>query len=104
MTGVQTCALPICFPVTIFPHAILTSYEDYSDALKALKDGEIKLFYDDKLAVEYYIVKSNLFHLIKSVDNLVSKKKVQAISANKELADIFNNGSRFVLPRSSTCS
>ena len=75
-----------------FPHAILTSYEDYSDALKALKDGEIKLFYDDKLAVEYYIVKSNLFHLIKSVDNLVSKKKVQAISANKELADIFNNG------------
>ena len=30
MTGVQTCALPICFPVTIGPVAVLPSYYDSS--------------------------------------------------------------------------
>ena len=80
------------FVLKDFPNAVLTSYEDYPEALNALKNGEIKLFFDEKLAVEYYIVKNNLFHLIKSLDNLVSKKKVQAISSNKELIDIFNKG------------
>ena len=29
MTGVQTCALPICFPVTILPNSIFTIEKDY---------------------------------------------------------------------------
>ena len=45
MTGVQTCALPICFPVTIQEKAIRAKEHQYqadADKIRTEKDAQIK--------------------------------------------------------------
>ena len=75
-----------------FPNANLKIYEDYIDSINALKKSEIDVIYDDKLAIEFYTVQNNFFHLIKPLNNLIIKNNVHTITYDKEKADIFNNG------------
>ena len=75
-----------------FPNANITIYEDYIYSIEALKKSEIDVIYDDKLAIEFYTVQNNFFHLIKPLNNLIIKNNVHTITYDKEKADIFNNG------------
>ena len=74
------------------PTATVKVYEDYKDIIEALKNQEIDLIYEDKLGFEYYTVQNNQFHLIKPLNKLVKKTKVQAITSSKEKAEIFSKG------------
>ena len=40
MTGVQTCALPICFPVTICPSIAITCLDQVGKEIRVYDDGE----------------------------------------------------------------
>ena len=75
-----------------FPNANINIYEDYKESIEALNNNQVDLIYDDKLAIEYFSVQNNLFHLIKPLDNLITKVKAQAITTKKENAEIFNLG------------
>ena len=75
-----------------FPNANIKIYEDYIYSIEALKKSEIDVIYDDKLAIEFYTVQNNFFHLIKPLNNLIIKNNVHTITYDKEKADIFNNG------------
>ena len=75
-----------------FPNANIKIYEDYIYSIEALKKSEIDVIYDDKLAIEFYTVQNNFFHLIKPLNNLIIKNNVHTITHDKEKADIFNNG------------
>ncbi|BAK72172.1 transporter substrate-binding domain-containing protein [Arcobacter sp. L] len=75
-----------------FPDSNIIIYNDYVESINALRNNQIDLIYDDKLAIEYFSVQNNLFHLIKPLDNLITKVKTQAITTNKEKAEIFNKG------------
>jgi len=75
-----------------FPDSNIIIYNDYVESINALINNQIDLIYDDKLAIEYFSVQNNLFHLIKPLDNLITKVKTQAITTNKEKAEIFNKG------------
>lgn len=74
------------------PHAKIVSFEDYKELLEALKNEDIDFLYDDKIAIEYYSVQNNLFHLIKQENNLILKTKVHAISSSEEKIKVFNDG------------
>ena len=56
MTGVQTCALPICFPVTIggAEEQIKTLVMDISNLAMELKEQNFMGFADDKTRSEFY--------------------------------------------------
>ena len=75
-----------------FPNANLKIYEDYIDSINALKRSEIDVIYDDKLAIEFYTVQNNFFHLIKPLNNLIQKNNIRTISYEQQKIDIFNNG------------
>ncbi len=75
-----------------FPNANLKIYEDYIDSINALKKSEIDVIYDDKLAIEFYTVQNNFFHLIKPLNNLIQKNNIRTISYEQQKIDIFNNG------------
>ena len=49
MTGVQTCALPICFPVTIHRNSNdLIAFDEFADQIQALPRAKIEpMFYSD---------------------------------------------------------
>ncbi|MFY9090229.1 transporter substrate-binding domain-containing protein [Arcobacter aquimarinus] len=74
------------------PTANIKIYEDYKDIIDALKNQEIDLIYEDKLAFEYYTVQNNQFHLIKPLNKLIKKTKTQAITLDKAKVEIFNKG------------
>ena len=47
MTGVQTCALPICFPVTIIKmDAMELAYRRAVDDMQSITDDEMKGMFD----------------------------------------------------------
>lgn len=75
-----------------FPNVNITIYEDYIDSIEALKKSQIDVIYDDKLAIEFYTVQNNFFHLIKPLNNLVIKNNIRTISYEQKKTDIFNNG------------
>ena len=75
-----------------FPNANLKIYDNYIDSIEALKNNEIDLIYDDKLAIEFFTVQNKSFHLIKALNNLTLKHKINALSNNEEKAKIFNDG------------
>ncbi len=75
-----------------FPKAKIVVYEDYIDSINALKNLEIDTIYDDKLAIEFFTVQNNLFHLIKPLLNLSINNDIHVIANNKEKIDIFNQG------------
>ncbi|MDD2895707.1 MAG: transporter substrate-binding domain-containing protein [Aliarcobacter sp.] len=75
-----------------FPNANIKIYEDYIYSINDLKESKIDVIYDDKLAIEFYSVQNNFFHLIKPLSNLILKNKIQTITYDKEKAAIFNKG------------
>ncbi len=75
-----------------FPNAKLKIYEDYFDSMNALINSEIDVIYDDKLAIEFYTVQNNFFHLIKPLNNFIQKNNVKTISYDQQKVDIFNAG------------
>jgi signal transduction histidine kinase len=75
-----------------FPNSTITIFKDYKESIDALKNKEIELIYDDKLAIQYFSVQHNLFYLIKPLDNLIKKFKIHAITTTNEKAKIFNEG------------
>jgi signal transduction histidine kinase len=75
-----------------FPKANIKIYENYIYSINALKEEQIDVIYDDKIAIEFYTVQHNFFHLIKPLDNLIIKNKIQVITYNESNAQIFNNG------------
>ena len=76
----------------IFPNSKIYIYEDYIYSIDALVAGKIDVIYDDKIPIEFYTVQHNFFHLIKSVNKSIIKNKIYAISHDKKLAQIFNDG------------
>lgn len=80
-----------------FPNAKITIYEDYIYSIDALKNKQIDLIYDDKIAIEFYTVKYDSFHLIKPLTNLIIKNKIHAISYDVDKIKLFND-SFFKIP------
>jgi signal transduction histidine kinase len=74
-----------------FPNAKITIYEDYIYSIDALKNKQIDLIYDDKIAIEFYTVKYDFFHLIKPLSNLIIKNKIHAISYDIDKIKLFND-------------
>ncbi|AXX88745.1 hypothetical protein CKA55_12665 [Arcobacter suis] len=75
-----------------YPNATIKLYKDYDKLIEDLENNELDLIYEDKLAVEFYTLRNNLFHLIKSLDNSILKNSVNAITYSQDKADLFNNG------------
>ena len=75
-----------------FPNANIKIYEDYIYSIEALKNKDIDFIYDDKIPIDFYTVKNNFFHLIKSVNNMILKNPVHAIAYDEKNAKIFNEG------------
>ena len=75
-----------------YPNATINLYKDYDILLEDLKNQKLDLIYEDKLSIEFYTLRNNLFHLIKPLSNLILKNNIQAITYNKQKADIFNAG------------
>ncbi|MFA6740038.1 MAG: transporter substrate-binding domain-containing protein [Arcobacteraceae bacterium] len=75
-----------------YPNATIKLYKDYDKLIEDLQNQELDLIYEDKLAVEFYTLRNNLFHLIKPLDNLILKNSVQAITYNQEKANLFDIG------------
>ena len=75
-----------------YPNATIKFYKDYDKLIEDLENNELDLIYEDKLAVEFYTLRNNLFHLIKSLDNSTLKNSVNAITYSQDKADLFNNG------------
>ena len=95
MTGVQTCALPICFPVTIW----IVKYHDdvYNYDRVVLPDGMITrppAYYDEYLhltdAERYDILKAQRKKTVKieSVTRLLQKEEHQQAVAKKLIRPI----------------
>jgi len=75
-----------------FPNAKIKVYNDYIDSIIALKESQVDVIYDDKLAIEFYTVQNNFFHLIKPLNTLVLRNNIRAISYDQQKIDIFNAG------------
>ncbi len=75
-----------------YPDAKIKIFKDYDILIEALKNNELDLIYDDKLAIEFYTLRNNLFHIIKPLNNLILNNKVQPITHNENYADLFNKG------------
>ena len=64
MTGVQTCALPICFPVTIHDHILL--FVDYLYSENGYSDFNPEYYYQldfDKLFKDESVVLNDNLHI-----------------------------------------
>ena len=75
-----------------FPNARIIVYNDYIDSINALKEFKVDAIYDDKLAIEFFTVQNNFFHLIKPLNNLVLRNKTRTISYDQQKINIFNEG------------
>ena len=75
-----------------YPNAKIIIYSDYIDSINALKEFKVDVIYDDKLAIEFFTVQNNFFHLIKPLNNLVLRNKTRTISYDQHKIDIFNAG------------
>ena len=75
-----------------FENANIKVYEDYKSIFKDLINKNIDLIYDDSLAIKFYALEKRLFHLITPLNTYASLSPIQAISHNKKLIDLFNNG------------
>ena len=75
-----------------FPNANIKIYEDYIYSIEALKNKDIDFIYDDKIPIDFYTVKNNFFHLIKSINNLILKNSIHAIAYDEKSAKTFNEG------------
>ena len=75
-----------------FSNANIKIYEDYIYSIEALKNKDIDFIYDDKIPIDFYTVKNNFFHLIKSLNNLILKNPVHAIAYDEKNANTFNEG------------
>ena len=75
-----------------FPNATIVFFDDYKKLINSLLNEEIDFIYDDKIALEYYSVQNNIFHLIKSHNSYTSKVQNNAISASEQNIEIFNQG------------
>ncbi len=77
---------------TQFPNSEIIVYEDYPSIFEDFNSKKIDLIYEDKIAIEFYALRNNFFHNIKSIDLLNSFSQVQAIAKNDKLIEIFNKG------------
>ena len=75
-----------------YPNAIIKVYKDYDKLIEDLANQELDLIYEDKLAVEFYTLRNNLFHLIKPLDNSILENSVNAITYSQDKANLFNTG------------
>ena len=75
-----------------YPNAIIKVYKDYDKLIEDLANQELDLIYEDKLAVEFYTLRNNLFHLIKPLDNSILENSVNAITYSQDKANLFNSG------------
>ncbi len=74
------------------PKATIISYATYTQLLNALINKKVDAIYDDTLAISYYAIKNRLNHLIKESTLLSKISDVQAISYDKHITNIFNEG------------
>ena len=75
-----------------YPDAKIKIYDDYDALINALQNNTVDLIYDDKLAIEFFTLRNNLFHLIKPLNNMIINNKVEGITYDKNKADLFNQG------------
>ena len=75
-----------------YPDAKIIIYDDYDALINALQNNTVDLIYDDKLAIEFFTLRNNLFHLIKPLNNMIINNKVEGITYDKNKADLFNQG------------
>jgi signal transduction histidine kinase len=75
-----------------YPDAKIIIYDDYDALINALENNTVDLIYDDKLAIEFFTLRNNLFHLIKPLNNMIINNKVEGITYDKNKADLFNQG------------
>lgn len=75
-----------------FKNSEVVIYKDYDLLFKDFNSRKIDLIYDDKIAIEYYALKNNYFHLIRSIILLNDDPEIKAISNKQDLIDIFNYG------------
>ncbi|MGB5793436.1 transporter substrate-binding domain-containing protein, partial [Poseidonibacter sp.] len=75
-----------------YPFAKIKIFKTYESSIKALTSNKIDFIYDDKSAIEFYILENKYFHLIKSNDFLIIKNDIEAIANNQVNADIFTKG------------
>lgn len=75
-----------------FPKSNIYSFENYKYAVNALVNKEVDLIFDDKLGIEYFVVQSKQFHLLKRLEEFSYKKKIHAISADEKKIEIYNKG------------
>ena len=75
-----------------YPDAKIKIYDDYDALINALENNTVDLIYDDKLAIEFFTLRNNLFHLIKPLNNMIINNKVEGITYDKNKADLFNQG------------
>ncbi len=75
-----------------FPNFHIKIYDDYETVFKELLEKKIDLLFDDKLAVEFYIMQKRMLNRIKQINLLSETFKIQAIGNNQKNIDIFNEG------------
>merc|ERR1711991_463881 len=81
-----------------FPKSEIIVYEDYKTIFQDFTKKKIELIYDDKIAVEFYALRHNMFDSIKSIEVLNSTPNIKAISKDQRLVDIFNRGLKNITP------
>ena len=72
-----------------YPFATIKIFKTYKNSIEYLTSNKIDFIYDDKSAIEFYILENKYFHLIKSNDFLVKQNDIEAIANNQLNADIF---------------
>ncbi len=75
------------------------SFEDYKELTHALITGRVDLIYDDKIALDTYLMQSRLNHLVEKKDSLSVFSTIQVISKNTKKIKEFNKGFQ-VIPNS----
>ena len=75
-----------------YPLAKIKIFKNYKNTIEHLIAKDINFIYDDKSAIEFYILQNKYFHLLKSNNFLSIKNEIQAISTKQINADIFTEG------------
>ena len=74
------------------PNFEIKIYDDYKSVFKDLFSKKIDLLFDDKPAIEFYILQNRILHKVRSSSLLNKEFKIQAISNNQKNIEIFNEG------------
>ena len=91
MTGVQTCALPICFPVTIHSRVIVKGVNIKTKHVKPQQEGE-----SGRIVSQEYPIHSSNVMLYSTKQNIASRvcytftedgKKVRMLKKTGEILD-----------------